>query len=54
MKKTILLTILDGCGIRNESDGNAFLNANKPNFNKLLLHRGCVPQLNLLCQNSGG
>ena len=36
MKKTILLTILDGCGIRNESDGNAFLNANKPNFDKLM------------------
>ena len=36
MKKPILLTILDGCGIRNESDGNAFLNANKPNFDKLM------------------
>ena len=32
MKKTILLTILDGCGLRNEIDGNAFMAANKPNF----------------------
>lgn len=31
----ILLCILDGVGIRNESYGNAFLNANKPNFDYL-------------------
>ena len=36
MKKPILLTILDGCGIREEKDGNAFKNANKPNYDKLL------------------
>ena len=36
MKKPILLTILDGCGIREEKDGNAFENANKPNYDKLL------------------
>lgn len=35
MKKPILLTILDGCGLRDESDGNAFKNANKPNFDRL-------------------
>ena len=35
MKKPILLTILDGCGLRDESDGNAFMNANKPNFDRL-------------------
>ena len=35
MKKQIVLTILDGCGIREESDGNAFKNANKPTFDYL-------------------
>ena len=35
MKKPLVLCILDGCGIRNESDGNAFKNANKPTFNYL-------------------
>ena len=35
MKKPIVLTILDGCGMREESDGNAFKNANKPNFDYL-------------------
>lgn len=34
--KKVLLCILDGCGIRKESNGNAFLNANKPNFDKLI------------------
>lgn len=33
--KKILLCILDGCGIRKEIKGNAFQNANKPNFDKL-------------------
>ena len=33
--KPLVLCILDGCGIRENSDGNAFLNANKPNFDKL-------------------
>ena len=33
--KKVLLCILDGCGIRKESSGNAFLNANKPNFDRL-------------------
>lgn len=35
MKKPIVLCILDGCGIREESYGNAFKNANKPNFDYL-------------------
>ena len=26
--KPLVLCILDGCGVREESDGNAFLNAN--------------------------
>ena len=34
MKKLVLL-ILDGCGLRDDSDGNAFKNANKPTFNML-------------------
>lgn len=34
--KPMVLCILDGCGIRKESDGNAFKNANKPNFDFLL------------------
>ena len=29
--KKIVLCILDGCGVREEKDGNAFANANKPN-----------------------
>ena len=36
MKKTMLLCILDGCGIRKESYGNAFLNAHKETFNYLV------------------
>ncbi|MBQ9181934.1 MAG: 2,3-bisphosphoglycerate-independent phosphoglycerate mutase [Bacilli bacterium] len=36
MKKTILLCIMDGCGIRKEDKGNAFEMADKPNFNYLL------------------
>ena len=35
MKKPIILTILDGCGMRESSDGNAFKNANKPTFDYL-------------------
>ena len=35
MKKTVVLCILDGCGIRNEEKGNAFKNANKPTFDYL-------------------
>ncbi len=35
MTKPLVLCILDGCGVRKESDGNAFLNANKPTFDKL-------------------
>lgn len=34
--KPLVLCILDGCGIRKESDGNAFLNAYKPNFDMLM------------------
>lgn len=34
--KPLVLCILDGCGIRKESDGNAFLNANKPTIDMLL------------------
>lgn len=34
--KPVVLCILDGCGIREESDGNAFKNANKPTFDYLM------------------
>ena len=34
--KPIVLCILDGVGIRNETTGNAFIKANKPNFDKLM------------------
>ena len=33
--KPVVLCILDGCGIREDSDGNAFKNANKPTFDYL-------------------
>ena len=36
MSKPVVLCILDGCGYRKESDGNAFLNASKPTFDMLL------------------
>ena len=36
MKKPLVLCILDGCGIREEKDGNAFKNANKPTFDYLV------------------
>ena len=36
MSKPLVLCILDGCGIREESDGNAFKNANKPTYNMLM------------------
>ena len=35
MNKLVLL-ILDGCGLREETDGNAFKNANKPTFDMLM------------------
>ena len=34
--KHLVLCILDGCGIREESDGNAFKNANKPTLDMLM------------------
>ena len=34
--KPVVLCILDGCGIREEKDGNAFKNASKPNFDMLM------------------
>ena len=34
--KPLVLCILDGCGLREESDGNAFKNANKPTFDMLM------------------
>ena len=34
--KPLVLCILDGCGIRESSDGNAFLNANKPTIDMLM------------------
>ena len=34
--KKIVLCILDGCGIRENKDGNAFANAKKPNFDMLI------------------
>ena len=36
MKKPMVLCILDGCGIREESDGNAFKNANTPTLDMLM------------------
>jgi 2,3-bisphosphoglycerate-independent phosphoglycerate mutase len=36
MKKPIVLCILDGCGIREETDGNAFKNANTPTLDMLI------------------
>ena len=35
MKKPLVLCILDGCGMRENSDGNAFKNAHKPIFDEL-------------------
>lgn len=35
MKKPLVLCILDGCGLREESDGNAFKNAHKPTLDML-------------------
>lgn len=34
--KKFVLCILDGCGVRENSDGNAFKNAKKPNFDMLV------------------
>ena len=34
--KKVLLTILDGVGIRNEKDGNAFAMARHPNLDYLI------------------
>lgn len=36
MKQPLLLCILDGCGLREETIGNAFKNANKPTFDYLI------------------
>ena len=36
MTKPLVLCILDGCGVREESDGNAFKNAHKPTFDRLM------------------
>ena len=45
MVKPFVLCILDGCGKRDEKDGNAFLNADKPVFNYLLSkYPNCVLQ----------
>ena len=33
--KKVILCIMDGCGLRGESDGNAFKNANKPTLDML-------------------
>ena len=38
MKKPVVLCILDGCGMRKETDGNAFYHAKKPNFDFLWDH----------------
>ena len=35
MNKPVVLCILDGCGLREESDGNAFKNAKKPTLDML-------------------
>jgi 2,3-bisphosphoglycerate-independent phosphoglycerate mutase len=34
--KKLVLCILDGCGVRDNPDGNAFKNANKPTFDMLM------------------
>lgn len=34
--KPLVLCILDGCGVREETDGNAFKNAHKPTFDMLV------------------
>ena len=34
--KKVLLCVLDGVGVSDKTNGNAFLNANKPNINKLI------------------
>ena len=36
MRKPLVLCILDGCGVREETDGNAFKNAKKPTFDMLM------------------
>ena len=36
MSKPLVLLILDGCGVRENPDGNAFLNANKPTYDMLM------------------
>ena len=36
MKKPLVLCILDGCGLREETNGNAFKNAKKPTFDYLV------------------
>ncbi len=36
MNKPLVLCILDGCGVREESDGNAFKNANTPTLDMLM------------------
>ena len=36
MKQPLVLCILDGCGLRKETEGNAFLNAHKPTFDMLV------------------
>ncbi len=36
MKKPLVLCILDGCGVRESSDGNAFKNANHPTLDMLM------------------
>ena len=36
MKKPLVLCILDGCGIRKETDGNAFKNAKTPTLDMLI------------------
>ena len=34
--KPVVLCILDGCGLREETDGNAFKNANTPTLDMLM------------------
>ena len=36
MNKPLVLCILDGCGVREETDGNAFANATKPTLDMLM------------------
>ena len=49
--KKVILTILDGVGLRDEVYGNAFIEASKPNFDYLWKN---YPHMKLECRSSQG